>query len=124
MTAGVAKFLPGGRAEGEAMNTCSRCERQKVVPTVFDDSMEVCGHLFTAQLPAEKCLACGQVIIQGRDVRLFELRVAAEIAKAGIRSAEAFKALRKAVGLEKGDLAHLLDVPAEFVGYWERGDWP
>ena len=107
-----------------ATKTCSRCDREKIVAIQLDDTLEVCGHTFTAQLPAEKCEACGQVVIQGHDVRLFELRVAVEIAKAGLRTAEAFKYLRKAVGMEAEGLAELLDVPVEFVRYWEDESWP
>jgi DNA-binding transcriptional regulator YiaG len=103
--------------------TCSRCDRE-TVSMHLDDTMDVCGHTFTASLPAEKCESCGQIAIQGHDMRLFELRIACEIAKAGIRTGAAFKLLRKAVGLESAGLGELLDVPVEFIGYWERGDWP
>ncbi len=106
------------------MESCGRCGREKVVSVTLDDSMEVCGHTFTAQLPATRCDACGQVVIQGHDMKLFELRVAIELAKAGLRNGAAFTFLRKAVGLEPAAMAHLLDVPEEFVGYWERGSWP
>jgi DNA-binding transcriptional regulator YiaG len=106
------------------MKTCGRCERQKVVSITLDDSIDACGHTFTAQLPAEKCQVCGQIVIQGHDMKLFELRVAVELAKAGIRDKEAFKYLRKALSLEPGGLAHILDVPEDFIGYWERGEWP
>ena len=106
------------------MKTCTRCDRERVVPISLDDSMDVCGHTFTAQLPAEKCLACGQVVIQGHDMRLFELRVAIELAKAGVRNAEAFRFLRNAAGLALDGLAELLDVPEDFVRYWEGGEWP
>jgi len=106
------------------MKTCGRCERQKVVAITMDDTIEACGHSFTAQLPAEKCQACGQIVIQGHDLKLFELRVAVELAKAGTRDKEAFKYLRRALSLEPAGLAHILDVPAEFVGYWESGEWP
>jgi len=104
--------------------TCSRCDREKIVPIQLDDTLDVCGHSFTAQLPAERCDCCGQVVIQGHDVRMFELRVAVEIAKAGLRTAESFKYLRKAVGLEREGLGELLDVPVEYVGYWEDESWP
>jgi DNA-binding transcriptional regulator YiaG len=107
-----------------ANKTCSRCDRNRLVAIHLDDTLEVCGHSFTAQLPAEKCEFCGQVVIQGHDVRLFELRVAVEIAKAGLRTGESFKYLRKAVGMEAANLAELLDVPVEYVGYWESGSWP
>ncbi len=105
------------------MDSCGRCGREKVVSVALDESMEVCGHTFTAQLPATHCEACGQVVIQGHDMKLFELRIAIELAKAGPRTGAAFALLRKAVGLEPGHLAHLLDVPPEFVGYWEHGNW-
>jgi DNA-binding transcriptional regulator YiaG len=106
------------------MKTCTRCDKQRVVSITLDDSMEVCGHTFTANLPAEKCEACGQIAIQGHDMRLFELRIAIELAKAGLRSGDCCKYLRKALGVEPAGLAELLDVPEDFVGYWENGKWP
>jgi len=106
------------------MNSCTRCDKERLVAITLDDSLDVCGHTFTANLPAEKCQACGQVSIQGHDMKLFELRIAIELAKAGLRTGAAFKYLRKALGIEASGLAGLLDVPAEFVGYWERGEWP
>ena len=106
------------------MESCARCRKERVVSTTLDESLEVCGHTFTALLPAKRCENCGRVVIQGHDMKLFELRIAIELAKAGLRTGAAFTLLRKAVGLEPGDLAHLLDVPAEFVGYWARGSWP
>jgi len=106
------------------MQPCGKCGREKVVAVQIDDNMEVCGHIFTATLPATRCEACGQVVIQGHDLKLFELRIAVELAKAGPRTAAAFKFLRDAVGLEPAALAHLLDVPEEYVNYWEQGDWP
>lgn len=106
------------------MKTCTRCDKERVVPITLDDSMDVCGHTFTANLPAEKCQACGQICIQGHDMKLFELRIACELAKAGTRTAESFKYLRKALGMDHEGLAQLLDVPVEYVGYWEKGEWP
>lgn len=106
------------------MKTCSRCQRVTVSSITLDDSMEVCGHTFTARLPAERCGACQQVVIQGDDVKRFELRIAVELAKAGLRSAAAFKYLRESVGLSREALAGLLDVTPDFIGYWEGGEWP
>jgi putative zinc finger/helix-turn-helix YgiT family protein len=106
------------------MQTCERCEREKVIDVVIDDSMDVCGHTFTTQMPATRCLACQQVVIQGEHVRRFERRVAAEIAKAGLRASEAFRFLRTTLGLSDASFADLLDVPVDYVGYWESGKWP
>jgi DNA-binding transcriptional regulator YiaG len=106
------------------MQTCDRCQRDKVLDVLIDDSMDVCGHTFTTQVPATRCLACQQVVIQGEHVRRFERRVAAEIAKAGLRTGDAFKFLRTALGMTDAGFAELLDVPAEYVGYWESEKWP
>ncbi|TMB08068.1 MAG: hypothetical protein E6J64_03025 [Deltaproteobacteria bacterium] len=106
------------------MQTCDRCQREKVIEVLIDDSMDVCGHTFTTQVPATRCLTCQQVVIQGEHVRRFERRVAAEIAKAGLRTGDAFRFLRTALGISENGLAGLLDVPAEYVGYWETAKWP
>jgi len=106
------------------MQTCDRCQREKVIDVLIDDSMDVCGHTFTTQVPATRCLACQQVVIQGEHVRRFERRIAAEIAKAGLRTGDAFRFLRTALGISENGLAGLLDVPAEYVGYWETAKWP
>ena len=106
------------------MKTCERCKREKVVDVLIDDSMDVCGHTFTTQMPATRCLACQQVVIQGEHVRRFERRVAVEIAKSGMRSGEAFRFLRNTLGMPDKAFAELLDVPAEYVGYWEASSWP
>jgi hypothetical protein len=106
------------------MKTCKRCERPKVISISLEDTMDVCGHAFTATLPAEKCQACGEIAIQGHDMKLFELRVAIELAKAGVRNGESFKFLRNALGADAAGLADLLDVPVEFIGYWDSGKWP
>src|SRR5258705_7922277 len=106
------------------MKTCGRCERERVVAITIDDNIDAGGNTCTSQLPAEKCELCGQIVIHGHDLTLFELRVAVELAKAGAREKGVFQFLRKAISLEPGGLAHILDVPEEFIGYWERGDWP
>ena len=106
------------------MDSCERCKAQKVASVTVEDTIDTCGHTFTAKVPATQCQACGQIVIQGHDLKLFELRVAVELAKAGVRDKEAFKLLRKALSLEHGGLAHILDVPEEFIGYWEGGAWP
>jgi hypothetical protein len=106
------------------MKTCGRCQREKVHAIELDDNIDVCGHTFTAQVPAEKCGGCGEIVIQGHDIKLFELRIAIELAKAGLRTGESFKYLRKALALQPRDVGQLLDVPEDFIGYWENGDWP
>jgi DNA-binding transcriptional regulator YiaG len=103
---------------------CERCRRNAVVEILLDDSSDVCGHTFTAQLPATRCLACQQVVIQAEHVKGFERRIAVELAKAGVRTGDSFRFLRQALDMPDRSFAELLDVPLEYVGYWETGKWP
>ena len=105
------------------MRTCDRCQRDKVIDVMIDDTIEVCGHRFTTQLPAGRCVVCQQVVIQSEQVRRFEQAVAAELAKAGVRGGDAFRFQRTTLGISEAGLAELLDVPAEYVGYWENAKW-
>src|SRR4051794_41959150 len=106
------------------MKTCTRCDSERIVPISMDDQIEACGHTFTAQLPAEKCEACGQIVVQGHDLKLFELNVAIELAKAGIRDKQAFALLRKALPLEPAGPPHIPHLPEGLIGYWETVSWP
>jgi len=57
------------------------------------------------------------------DVALqFERVAARRLAELGVHSAEAFKFMRKALGLRASDLGALLDVAAETVSRWETGE--
>jgi len=105
------------------MQTCERCRRAKVIEVLIDDTMEVCGHTFASHMPATRCLACQQVLIQGEHVRQFERCVAIEIAKAGLRTGDAFRFLRNALEIPAAAFAGLIDVPAEYVAYWESDKW-
>jgi DNA-binding transcriptional regulator YiaG len=107
-----------------AVRTCDRCQRDKVIDVLVDDTIEVCGHRFTMQLPAARCLICQQVVVHGDQMRSFERLVAAEIAKASVRKGDAFRFLRTTLGMSEANLAELLDVPAEYIGYWETEKWP
>jgi DNA-binding transcriptional regulator YiaG len=104
--------------------TCERCGRDAVLDIVIDDSTEVSGHNFTAKMPATRCTACRQVVIQAEQVKKFERCIAVELAKASVRSGQAFRFLRTVLEMKPAALAELLDVPAEYVEYWESAKWP
>ena len=107
-----------------AVRTCDRCQRDKVIEVLVDDTIEVSGHRFTAQLPAARCLICQQVVVDAANMRSFERRVAVEIAKAGLRAGDAFRFQRTTLGMSEANLAELLDVAADYIGYWETEKWP
>ena len=104
--------------------TCERCGRDAIFDIRIDDSADVCGHNFTAEMPATRCAGCSQVVIQAEHVKRFERSIAVELAKAGVRSAEGLRFLRTVLGMKEPMVAGLLDVPVEYVRYWESGKWP
>jgi DNA-binding transcriptional regulator YiaG len=110
---------------GSVVNkTCERCGRDAIFDIRIDDSTDVCGHHFTAEMPATRCAACSQVVIQAEHVKRFERRIAVELAKSGLRSGEGLRFLRTVLGMKQPMLAELLDVPVEYMQYWESGKWP
>jgi DNA-binding transcriptional regulator YiaG len=54
-------------------------------------------------------------------VQDFELAVACELADQGVRTGEAVRHMRKALGLRAADLARLLDFTPETISHWETG---
>jgi DNA-binding transcriptional regulator YiaG len=104
--------------------TCERCGRDAILDIQVDDSTKIGGHTFTAELPASRCASCSQVVIHAENVKRFERRIAVELAKAGVRGAESFRFLRHVLGMKQPMLAELLDVPVEYLQYWEAGKWP
>src|SRR5437016_2302448 len=115
-----------GREHGSSSmkKTCERCRRETLSEVVVDDSTEVSGHTFTAQVPATRCSACNRVTVLAEHVKIFERRIAVELAKAGTRSASSFKFQRTVLEMTDTGIAGLLDVPVEYIGYWESDKWP
>lgn len=84
--------------------------------------VEVAGHVFFAELPGERCATCGHTRPDPGSLARFELCVAAELAEAGQTSGEAFRFMRRALGLGTAELAAILDVPAATAARWEKND--
>lgn len=80
---------------------------------------EIAGHRFVAELPAHGCARCGRDYVDEAAVARFELQVALRLSRAGVASGEAFRFMRKSLGLRGTDLADLLDVAPETVSRWE-----
>lgn len=72
--------------------------------------------------------SCGYSTVNGSAAIRFELLVAAELVKRGLRSGESFKFMRKALGMKATEVAAAFNVAAETVSRWETGqrdvDWP
>jgi DNA-binding transcriptional regulator YiaG len=89
-----------------------------------EDSIQVGNRVFTALLPAKQCPECEEAYFSAAVIGRFELMVAAELARSGEKSAEAFVFMRKAIALRAVDLATLLDVTPETISRWEHGKVP
>jgi len=80
----------------------------------------VAGHTFVADMPANIC-GCGESVIDYAPLHRFNLAIAGKLAELGASSGEAFKFMRKAIGMKAADLAALLHVVPETVSRWETG---
>jgi DNA-binding transcriptional regulator YiaG len=66
----------------------------------------------------------GELVIDGTTAANADLAIASAIASSGPVLGETFSWMRHAVGLQAKVLADLLDVRAESVSRWERGERP
>ena len=91
-------------------------------------SLRVAERTFSAEVPVRCCPKCGHSSLSGPAMKEFELRAARELARAGVRTGETFRFMRRTLGLSASDLGELLEVAAETVSRWETGqrdvDWP
>ena len=99
---------------------CFNCKSTELVAAKHEDRLEVAGHKFTRSIPTLRCSRCGEETMKGADIEAFELEVAAELARHGELPADAFRFMRRTLGMKAADLADLLDVTAETVSRWEN----
>lgn len=80
------------------------------------------GRKLKADLAAQVCTKCGEAIVALDELDRFAVAMAVTLVRAGARSGDAIRAMRKAIGLSATALAELLDVSPETVSRWEHGD--
>lgn len=104
---------------------CVQCGNQQGLRrATIAEERTVAGVTFLAELEAEVCGACGESYVHGNVLEKFELAIAAELAKLGRCTPEAFKFMRKVLAMRAIDLAKLLDVAPETVSRWENRGLP
>ncbi len=96
----------GGEMRGDATGVVS-------VP------LERCGVTVAVAVPGRACASCGEVQVEDRVAARAQLAAGCALADAGVRNGEAFRHMRKALGLRAADLARLLDVTPETISHWE-----
>lgn len=106
------------------MKNCPLCKKGPLHKTDQPDHLDVAGHVFTTSLPALTCEACGESTIAGPELQRFERAAARALAERGNAGGEAFRFMRKAIGLAANDLAALLGTTPETISRWETGKHP
>ncbi len=104
--------------------SCSHCGAKALSPVKFSATRKVAGHAFKADLDASQCGACAEVLVDGASLEAFDLRVALELARAGLAVPEALRFMRSATGLRGKDLGALLGLSAEHISRVETGKAP
>jgi putative zinc finger/helix-turn-helix YgiT family protein len=102
---------------------CRACGRDGLQDATSQVSVALarCGVTATVAVPARSCASCGRVHVEDRVVARARLAAGCALADAGVHTGEAFRHLRKALGLRAADLALLLDVTPETISHWETG---
>jgi len=101
---------------------CARCGGDES-DLVAERSFDVAGHSFTAELPARRCAACGQLSFRPDALERLELLAASKLAEAGENTGEAFRFMRRALGMPAAELAPLLGISADALARWDRADY-
>lgn len=108
--------------ESGSVPVCS-CSAEKA-PRRVTREYHVDPITFIASVDAWGCPGCDAIEFDAHKLDEVEERIAAMLAREGVNSPEAFRFIRKAIGLRAADLANLLDVTPETVSRWERGRIP
>jgi hypothetical protein len=85
------------------------------------ETRAVAGTTYVVSVVARKCRACKETFVPGKALERVELTIAAALAMDGPPTGETFRFMRKALGIAAMKLAVLLDVAAETLSRWERG---
>jgi DNA-binding transcriptional regulator YiaG len=102
---------------------CPKCEGDRVVGYLRNGTTKeeetACGQTVTAMVPSLVCSVCSSSFISHNEAVRFDLHVARSLK--GIRSGEAFRFTRKALGFGRSQIAESLLVSEEDIRLWEDG---
>ncbi len=103
---------------------CAQCGHEGLESGVVERTVNVGELGYTAEVPAKVCSSCGAYRLSLDTLRKFGELVAADLAREGVSSPDAFKYMRKQLRLPAKELSALLDVSPETVSRWENGKYP
>ncbi len=106
------------------VSRCVKCRGTglPVVSHVFRAT--VAGVPFERTVRVQKCSNCGEAYLPAGALADFELSAAVALVRAGVRTPEALKFMRKAAGLRAADLGELLGLTPEHLSRIENGKVP
>jgi DNA-binding transcriptional regulator YiaG len=102
---------------------CTRCRSTDSREETFAYVRRIDGTTFKADVAAERCVACGEVLVSGPGLLAAERALTARLARSTV-GPQGFRWLRRAAGLQAVQLAALLDVSPGTVSRWENGKKP
>jgi putative zinc finger/helix-turn-helix YgiT family protein len=105
------------------MNKCPSCG-EALAASKKRQTQAVGGRDFVVTLATAACRACGSVFLENTSLQRAEMEIACELARHGPVSGEAFRYLRKTLGLRAIVVADLLGVTPETISRWENGQRP
>jgi DNA-binding transcriptional regulator YiaG len=100
---------------------CELCGVGERVPFAYTTKRELDGRTYSGEVPATRCNKCGEELVGGPGLVLFDDALTATLAKSGNVGPRGFRWLRGRAQLEAKRLAELLDVTAGSVSRWEHG---
>lgn len=100
---------------------CVMCKHPTLEPGVVDETVKVGELSYTAEVPALVCPTCHESYLSAETLRRLGALVAADLAREGVGTSEAFRYMRKRLQLQAKELAALLEVSPEAISRWEHG---
>jgi hypothetical protein len=102
------------------MNKCPSCG-ESLTASKKRQTQCVGGRDFIVTVTAGTCRLCGSVFLENASLQRAEMEIACDLARHGPVSGEAFRYLRKALGLRAIVVADLFGVTPETISRWENG---
>ena len=108
------------------MKRCPSCGKSDLRSGTVPHHLTVGEHRFSGRMQGEICNACNNSVVGVNDLVMFELGVGELLIRSGQASSspEAFRFMRKSLGMRAVELADLLGVTLETVSMWENGKLP
>jgi DNA-binding transcriptional regulator YiaG len=103
---------------------CEQCGAGEPKPFAYVVKRELDGRTYTGEVAATRCSKCGEELVSGPGMVIFDNALTAQLARSGAIGPMGFRWLRGRAALEAKQLAALLDVSPGTVSRWENGRKP